>query len=88
MFVMSAAGRIERENDLDRSSGPRVFFVGGPFGNLARVGYDADDDVAMRISRSPPRSLSWRDPDVRPFLSKPCSSVRRSYPEVGVNRHF
>ncbi len=60
MFVMSASGRIERENDPDRSSGPRAFFAGCPFGNLTRVRYDVDDRIAERIvevaAKEPPSS--------------------------------
>jgi hypothetical protein len=70
MFVMSATGRIERENDLDRSSGPRVFFVGGPFGNLTRIRYDVDDDVAIRILKVAANEPPWRDPDVMPACAE------------------
>jgi hypothetical protein len=70
MFVMSATGGIERENDPDRSSGPRVFFVGCPFGNLARVGYDVDDDVAMRILEIAAEDPPWRDPDALPACAE------------------
>jgi hypothetical protein len=70
MFVMSAAGRIERENDPDRSSGPRVFFAGCPFGNLIRVRYDLDDDVAMRILEVAAEEPPWRDPDVMPACAE------------------
>jgi hypothetical protein len=70
MFVMSATGRIERENDPDRSSGPRVFFVGGPFGNLTRIRYDVDDDVAMRILEVAAAEPPWRDPDAMPACAE------------------
>jgi hypothetical protein len=70
MFVMSAAGRIERENDPDRSSGPRVFFAGCPFGNLARVRYDVEDDVAMRILEVAALEPAWRDPDAMPACAE------------------
>jgi hypothetical protein len=70
MFVMSATGRIERENDPDRSSGPRVFFVGCPFGNLTRVRYDVDDDVAMRILEVAAKEPPWRDPDAMPACAE------------------
>ena len=63
MFVMSASGRIERENDPDRSTGPRVFFVGCPSGNLARVRHDVDDTVARRILEVAAEEPRWRDPD-------------------------
>jgi hypothetical protein len=70
MFVMSAAGRIERENDPDRSSGPRVFFSGCPFGNLTRVRYDLDDATAMRILEVAAKEPPWRDPDAMPACAE------------------
>jgi hypothetical protein len=70
MFVMSATGRIERENDPDRSSGPRVFFAGCPFGNLTRVRYDVDNDVAMRILEVAANEPPWRDPDAMPACAE------------------
>jgi hypothetical protein len=70
MFVMSATGRIERENDPDHSSGPRVFFAGGPFGNLTRVRYDVDDAIAMSILEVAATEPPWRDPDVMPACAE------------------
>jgi hypothetical protein len=66
MFVMSAAGRIERVNDPDRSTAPRVFLVGCPFGNLTRVRIDLDDRIAMRVLEAAAKEPPWRDPDVTP----------------------
>jgi hypothetical protein len=66
MFVMSASGRIERENDPDRSPGPRLFFAGCPFGNIARVRYDVDDRVAQSVLDLVAKAPPWRDPDVLP----------------------
>ena len=70
MFVMSGAGRIERENDPDRSSGPCAFFVGCPFGNLTRVRHDVDDDDAMRILAVAAKEPPWRDPDAMPACAE------------------
>ncbi len=70
MFVMSASGRIERENDPDRSSGPRVFFAGCPFGNLSRIRYDVDDAIAMRIFEAAAAEPPWRDPDAMPACAE------------------
>jgi hypothetical protein len=70
MFVMSATGRIERENDPDRSSGPRVFFAGCPFGNLTRVRYDLSEDVAIRMLDVAAKEPPWRDPDAMPACAE------------------
>ncbi|HZC45440.1 MAG TPA: hypothetical protein VE243_03130, partial [Candidatus Acidoferrum sp.] len=66
MFVMSASGRIERQSAPDRSPGPRVFFAGCPFGNIARVRYDIDDRIARKVLEVAATEPPWRDPDVMP----------------------
>ena len=66
MFVMSALGRIERENDPDCSPGPRLFFAGSPFGNIARVRYDLDDREAHSVLDVAAKEPPWRDPDALP----------------------
>jgi hypothetical protein len=66
MFVMSAAGRIERENDPDRSPGPRLFFAGCPFGNVARVRHDVNDRIAQTVLDVAANAPPWRDPYVLP----------------------
>lgn len=66
MFVMSSSGRIERENDPDCSSGPRLFFAGCPFGNITRVRYDVDDRIARRVLEVAAKEPPWRDPDAMP----------------------
>ena len=66
LFVMSPAGRIVRQNDPDCSPGPRVSFLGCPFGNFVRIRYDVDDRVADRILELAAVEPPWRDPDVMP----------------------
>jgi GNAT acetyltransferase len=66
MFVMTESGRIERENDPDCSSGPRVFFIGCPFGSIARVRYDVDDRIARSVFELAAKEPPWRHPDVMP----------------------
>jgi hypothetical protein len=66
MFVMSASGRIERENDPDCSPGPRLFFAGCPFGNVARVRYDVDDRIAQSVLDLAAKAPPWQDPDTLP----------------------
>jgi hypothetical protein len=85
MFVMSATGRIERENDPDRSSGPRVFFVGCPFGNLARVRYDVDDPIAMRILEVAAEEPPWRDPDVMPACAEMIVALLSEGPAAAIS---
>src|SRR5579862_8634756 len=66
LFVMSASGRIERVNDPEGSSGPRLFFAGCRFGNVARVRYDVDDRVARKMLEIAAEEPPWRDPDATP----------------------
>lgn len=49
LFVTTASGRIERENDPDHSPGPRMWLAGCAAGNVAGVRMDVEDDVAVEI---------------------------------------
>jgi len=66
MFVMSAAGSIVRENDPDRSSGPRLFFAGCAAGNLTRVRYDIYDQIAANLLEVAAKEPPWCNPEVMP----------------------
>jgi hypothetical protein len=66
MFVLSGSGRICRENDPDRSPGPRMFFAGCSRGNLARVGDDVDEQLAARLLAVAAETPAWREPEVTP----------------------
>ena len=48
-FVLSGSGCILRENDPDRSPGPRVFFAGCPEGNLVHVRADVTEAAAAEV---------------------------------------
>lgn len=49
LFVLNN-GRIERENDPDRSPGPRFWLAGCRSGNLVGIGADIDDDIAAELA--------------------------------------
>ena len=49
LFVLTPAGRIECENDPDRSPGPRLWFAGCLSENIAAVRSDVANDVANEI---------------------------------------
>ncbi len=57
-FVLCGGGRFERENDPDRSVGPRVAFLGCPEGNVYAVRRDVPDrlagDILALASEEPP----------------------------------
>ncbi|HEU4534526.1 MAG TPA: hypothetical protein VFS00_10425, partial [Polyangiaceae bacterium] len=66
LFLTSASGRIERENDPDRSPGPRFWLAGCAAGNVFGVGAgvperDAEELLALAATEPP-----WRAPRDRP----------------------
>jgi hypothetical protein len=66
LFVLSDTGRILRENDPDRSAGPRLFIAGCPQANLAWVRHDVAGDTARRVQSLAHDAPPWIDPDDRP----------------------
>jgi hypothetical protein len=66
MFVPSGAGRICRENDPDRSAGPRMYFAGCARGNVACVRDDVDEQLAVRLLAVAAEAPVWREPEVIP----------------------
>ena len=66
LFAMSQTKRIERQNDPDHSVAPRLFFAGCSEGNLARVRYDIDEQVAEQLLAIAASEPPWRDPWVLP----------------------
>jgi hypothetical protein len=79
--VTSATGRIVRENDPDCSPGPRVSFVGCPFGNFARVRFDVEDRIAARILEIAAKEPPWRDPDAIPRCASKIVELLSAKPE-------
>ena len=62
LFLSTASGRIERENDPDRSPGPRFWLGGCSSENVAGVRSDVGDDVAAELMK-----LAATEP---PFVSR------------------
>lgn len=50
MFVPAAGDRILRENDPDRSPGPRLYLGGCVTGNIVRIRHDVGDETARAIT--------------------------------------
>jgi len=85
IFVLSGSERIERQNDPDRSSGPRLFFTGCPQGNIARVRHDVEDQIALSLLAIAAEEPPWRDPDVLPqCLGKVIDLLSRVQPVVTI----
>lgn len=74
MFVLDANGRILRENDPDRSPGPRVFIAGCPAGNLVRVRADVPDaaEIERIVASAPPWFDALQPP---PWLDRASASL-------------
>lgn len=81
LFVMSATGRIVRQNDPDRSPGPRAFFIGCPDGNLARARHDVDDGIAEKILDVAAKEPPWRDSDAMPGCASAIVELLSAQPE-------
>jgi hypothetical protein len=75
-FVLAQSGRILRENDPDRSAGPRLFIAGCPVGNLARVRHDVSDRIAERMLDLLAAEPPWLKPAARPLRVRPGTSWR------------
>lgn len=65
-FVLSASGRILRENDPNHSVGPRLFIAGCPGGNLAHVRHDVPDRTARQVLDLLAAEQPWLKPAARP----------------------
>ena len=84
-FVISGAECIERENDPDCSSGPRLIFTGCRQGNIARVRHDVGDQVAQSLLAIAAEEPPWCDPDVLPqCLGKVIDLLSRDQPVVTI----
>jgi hypothetical protein len=66
-FVLAPSGRILRENDPDRSAGPRLFIAGCPLGNLAHIRHDVSDQTAERMLDLLAAESPWLKPAARPL---------------------
>lgn len=65
-LVISSPGRFERENDPDRSIGPRFAFFGCRHGNVFAVRRDVDDLLARDILALAADEPPWSNPAARP----------------------
>ena len=66
LFVLTDSGRIQLENDPDRSSGPRMYLAQCASGNIVRIRHDVGEETARAIDALVADELPLRDPDSRP----------------------
>ena len=67
LFVLSPSGRIIRENDPDRSEGPKLFFAGCRSGNLVHLREDVPDPAAAQILSLFAAEPPWLRPETHPL---------------------
>ncbi|MDX3925373.1 MAG: GNAT family N-acetyltransferase [Shinella sp.] len=65
-FRLSRSGRILRENDPERSTGPLVFFAGCAQGNLVHVHDRVPEEAAVQVFELLGREPPWLDPGSEP----------------------
>lgn len=65
-FVLTESGRIQRENDPDRSPGPRLYIAGCKSGNLTRIRHDVGEATSRAIDAIVANEPPLGDPDSAP----------------------
>ncbi len=65
-FVLDASGRIERENDPDRSPGPRFWLAGCASGNVVGVRADVPEAAAVEVLALAATEAPFHAPGARP----------------------
>lgn len=67
LFVLTESGRIQRENDPDRSAGPRLYLAGCESGNIVRIRQDVGEETARAINALVADEPPLRDPRNAPL---------------------
>ena len=81
LFVLSPSGRIIRENDPDRSEGPKLFFAGCRSGNLVYLHEDVSDPAAAQIPSLFAGEPPWLNPETHPLrLARAMDLLAREMP--------
>ncbi|QIG48298.1 GNAT family N-acetyltransferase [Nordella sp. HKS 07] len=66
LFVLTSWDRIARENDPDRSAGPRFWLAGCAEGRVARLHHEVSDGVAAEIAASLTQEQPFHEPGALP----------------------
>ncbi len=67
LFVLTESGRIQHENDPDRSAGPRLYLAGCESGNVVRIRHDVGEQTARAIDALVADEPPFSDPDSTPL---------------------
>lgn len=63
LFVLTESGRIQRENDPERSAGPRLYIAGCQTANVVRFRHDVGAETAHAIEALVANEPPLADPD-------------------------
>lgn len=84
LFLLTADGRIERENDPPGSPGPRFWLAGCPEGNICGVRADLPDDVTAALKSLTAAEPPFFTPTVPPkHLDRYAALLGRDAPLAG-----
>ena len=67
LFLLTESGRIQQENDRDRSPGPRLYLTRCQSGNVVRLRRDVGDETARAIDALVADEPPLRDPGSTPL---------------------
>jgi hypothetical protein len=67
LLVLTESGRIQHENDPDRSAGPRLYLAGCESGNVIRIRHDVGAETARAVESLSAAEPPLGDPDSTSF---------------------
>ena len=67
LLVLTESGRIQHQNDPDRSASPRMYLAGCEAGNVVRLRHDVGEETARAINALIADEPPLRDPDSTPL---------------------
>src|SRR5262249_27473274 len=81
LFILTGAGKIERENDPDHSPGPRLWLAGCAARNVAAIRCDVTDAVAAEIAALAATEPPFASPERTPrYLDRYVDLLSRDAP--------
>lgn len=85
LYVLTPEGRIARENDPDRSAGPRFWLAGCAGGTVARLHRDLAPGIAAEIEALAAREPPFDEPGALPRF---IADYQRLLPGAGLSREI
>lgn len=85
LYVLTPAGRIARENDPDRSPGPRFWLAGCASGTVARLHHDLAPGIGAEIEVLAAQEPPFDEPGALPRFT---ADYERLLPGAGLSREL